>query len=98
MLGGGRRRPADTNGCVDNTVIGGDKAAARARCTARSRRDLRRRGRRRPHARMRPVCRFRAVWMTKTLTLTLTLLMATGCAVVKPHEREHLARRSMVQD
>jgi len=43
-------------------------------------------------ARMRAVCRFRVV------SVTLLLCAATGCAVVKPHERENLARRSMTED
>jgi hypothetical protein len=40
----------------------------------------------------------RAVFRLRVVSVTLILCSATGCAVVKPHEREHLARRSMTED
>jgi len=42
---------------------------------------------------MRAVFRFRVVSMALLLSTALT-----GCAVVKPHERENLARRAMIED
>lgn len=41
--------------------------------------------------------RMRAVFRLRVVSVTL-LMAAAGCAVVKPHERENLARRSMTQD
>jgi hypothetical protein len=44
-----------------------------------------------------PRARMRAVFRLRVVSVTL-LMAAAGCAVVKPHERENLARRSMIQD
>ena len=40
----------------------------------------------------------RAVFRLRVVSVTLILSSAAGCAAVKPHEREHLARRSMTED
>jgi hypothetical protein len=40
----------------------------------------------------------RAVFRLRVVSVTLILGSASACAVVKPHEREHLARRSMTED
>lgn len=40
----------------------------------------------------------RAVFCLRVISVTLLGCAIAGCAVVKPHERENLARRSMIQD
>jgi hypothetical protein len=42
--------------------------------------------------------KLRAVSRLRVFSVTLALAAASGCAMVKPHERENLARRPMTQD
>ena len=43
--------------------------------------------------------RRRHTWPPRAAAAAVSLLLgATGCARVKPYEREHLARRSMIED